>query len=618
MPLTPLEFRPGINKEVTRYANTGGWVDSDKVRFRRGFPEKIGGWQSLSTNRFLGTCRAIMEWATLAGVQLLGLGTEIKYYVVKDGVYYDITPLSSTTAPGDVTFAATDGSTVLQVNDVGSGVSVGDYVTFSGAATLGGAVTATVLNAEYAVASVVTADIYTVTLAAPATAADVGTGGTGVVAEYQLPVGSAVDLPTSGWGSGGWGYDAWGEGAAGTAVARRWNHVNYGEDLIYGPRGGPLYYWDYSSGLTARGALITGNDAPLIHTALLISDASRFVIALGCNELGDTQLDPMLVRWSDQEQYGFWTPAVTNQAGSYRLSKGSRIVTGRQSTQQILVWTDTALYSMQFIGAPYVWGFQILGDEISLAGPAVVVGTPVATFWMGVDKFYRYDGRITPLACDLWKFVFKDINLAQADQFFGGTVEAFNEVWWFYASAESATIDRYVVYNYVDGLWYHGTLNRTAWMDSNHLSKPLAAVGGTIVVHETGVDDLTDLTPIPIEAYVESSPVGIGGGDRASFVWRVVPDMTFEGSQALAPSATMELRPFTSSGAGYKTPGSVAAAAAGDVVRSAIVPVEAFTEELPIRVRGRQIALRVSSTDLGVAWQLGTPRVNMRPDGRRG
>lgn len=618
MALTKLQFRPGVNKEVTPYANKGGWVASEKARFRAGYPEKIGGWQSLSSARFTGVCRAIFDWATLAGIRYIGVGTNSKYFVARGGEYFDITPIDRTTAAGDVTFAATAGSNLLQVNDVAHGAGVGDYVTFSGAVGLGGAVTAGQLNREFQIVELVTANAYKVQLAITATAGDTGSGGAAVVAAYQASAGSAQQEPTNGWGSAGWGEGAWGQEAVGTTTLRIWNHANYGEDLIYAPRGGALYYWDSSSGTGVRGTKVVGGDAPLAHGTLLVSDASRFVICFGCNPYSQVALDPMLVRWSDREQYNTWAPSITNQAGEFRLSLGTKLMCGRQSRQEILCWTDTALYSMRYIGAPLVFGFTALASEISLVSSDAAVVVNGVAYWMGLDTFYQYDGRVAPLPCTLRKFVFGDINLQQAGQFFAGTNEAFTEVWWFYVSAGSTTIDRYVVYNYADKIWYHGTMHRTAWWDSALYGKPLAAFNDTVLVHETGTDDLSTTTPAPIEAYIESAPVDIGDGDHAAFVWRMLPDITFDGSSAGNPQVTVELRPFRGSGAPVKSPQSVGGQAEGDIVRTATAVVEQYTEQVPLRVRGRQISMKLSSTALGMAWQLGTPRVDMRPDGKRG
>lgn len=616
MALTKLVFKPGINKEITNTSNKGGWVASDKVRFRQGFPEKIGGWQRISVNTFLGTCRTLLEWATLGGTAFLGVGTHLKYYVERGGVYYDITPLRETTAAGAVTFAAVDGSDIITVTDVGHDAIPNDFVTYSGAVGLGGNVTAAVLNAEHQVLTVLTADTYTIRLSVTANASDGGNGGASVVGKYQVNTGAASAQAISGWGAGAWGAGAWGVGASNISSLRLWNHANYGEDLIYGPRGDGLYYWDSSVGVNTRGVAVVGSGVPVVHNALLVSDVSRFVLVFGCNEIGGTQLDSMLIRWSDQEDYTNWTPAATNQAGGIRLSTGSRIVAARQIRQEILIWTDSALYSGQYQGPPFIWGFQLLGENISIAGPQAMAVANNTAFWMGVDKFYRYDGRVQTMRCDLRRFVFSRFDAARGEEVVCGTNEAFNEVWWIYPRKNQTVVNDYVVYNYAEDIWYYGTLERTAWLDSAFRGNPLAAWQDRVVQQETGVDDLSTDTPQAIAAFIESADVDIGDGDRAAFVWRLIPDVTFDGSAAVNPRVLVTLKPRAAPGANYR--GSVGGSADAPVVRSATVPVEQFTEQVDIRVRGRQISMRVESSDLGVAWQLGTPRVDMRPDGRRG
>jgi hypothetical protein len=618
MALTKLQFQPGINREVTNYTNEGRWYDCDKVRFRRGFPEKLGGWQRISTNTFEGTCRALTEWSSLGGVDVFGVGTNLKYYLARGGEYLDITPLRLTTAPGAVTFTATNGSAILTVNHTAHGAKEGDFVVFSGATSLGGNVGASLLNTEHRVLEVLTINSYTIELIVTASAGDSGNGGAAVVGEYLLSPGPAVQEPLTGWGAGFWGGGPWGVGLSDVEPMRIWNHSNYGQDLIYGPRGGPLYYWTYDFNATNRGVLISGNDAPEAHLCMLVSDVSRFVIAFGCNELGSPQLDPMLVRWSDQEQYANWTPAITNQAGGIRLSAGSTIVTAHQNRQEILIWTDAALYSMQYQGPPYVWGMQLMGENISIAGPNAVTTASGVAYWMGVDKFYMYDGRVQSLPSDVKRYVFNNINAEQLDQVYAGTNESYNEIWWFYPSAGSMTNDRYVVFNYLENVWYYGTMQRTAWLDSTLDGNPVAACDGRLVRHEFGNDDATTGTPQPIHAFIASSAVDIGDGDRYAFIRRVLPDVTFTGSTNGAPALTFQLQPMRNSGSGFTDPASVGGNDALPAVRTATGVVEQFTEQLNLRVRGRQVAIRVSSDTLGTMWQLGTPRADIQPDGYNG
>ena len=619
MALTKLQLKPGINREVTAYTNKGGWYDCDKVRFRQGFPEKIGGWQQLSTARFQGVCRALTEWSTLGGLKLMGVGTHLKYYVARGGQYNDITPLRLVTTAGAVTFSATNGSPTILVTNTAHGAREGDFVRFSGATSLGGAVGASLINTEHRIVEVLSLNTYTIELSVPATAGDVGNGGVGVVGSYQIYPGPDVQAPLQGWGAGGGGRGNWGEGVAANEPLRIWNHSNYGQDLIYGPRGGAIYYWEATAGVGTPGVQITGGDAPVVHLSLLVSDVSRFVICFGCNELGQTQLDPMLVRWSDQEQFNTWTPAITNQAGGLRLSAGSSIVTARQNRQEILVWTNSALYSMQYQGPPFVWGFQIMGENTSIAGPNAATVSAGVAYWMGVDKFYRYDGRMQPLPCSVQRYVFNNINSEQLDQVVAGTCEEFHEIWWNYPSAGSNTNDRYVIFNYLDGTWYYGTMQRTAWLDSSLQGRPIAAFTNRLVTHETGNDDASDSDMQPIKAFIESSPIDIGDGDRYAFVRRVLPDVTFTGStDNNAPHILFQMRPMRNSGSGFTDPASVGGNDRQPAVRVASGLVEQYTEQLNIRVRGRQIAMRISSDGMGVRWQLGSPRIDTQPDGYNG
>jgi len=625
MPLKKILLKPGVNRENTRYTNEGGWYDCDKIRFRQGTPEKVGGWVQYNTNRFLGICRSLLKWVTLSNLSLLGVGTNIKYYLELGTVFYDITPIRRTSGVGDVTFAATTGSTTLTVTDVGNGAGVGDFVTFSGAAGLGGVITDTILNAEYEVVSLIDDDNYTVTLSTTANASDTGNGGSSVVGAYQLTIGAAIEQTLTGWAAGPYGFGTWGNGTASIIEAIRiWNHQNFGEDLIYGPRGGGIYYWDASNGVGTRGVVLTGSDVPTLQNNLIVSDVSRFVLCFGVNILGESAIDPMLIRWSDQEDPTNWTPAITNQAGDLRLSIGSSIITASQTRQEILVWTDAALYSLQYLGPPFVWGAQTVGENISIISPNAKATANNITYWMGTDKFYKYDGRVQTLRCDLRQFIFQnsDPNLtlerSQAEQVFASTVEAFNEVWWFYCSIGEDYPNRYVVYNYVEDAWYYGTMSRTAWLDSGLNAVPIAATPNRYLTsQETGVDDGETGTLQPIEAYVTSSEFDIDDGHNFGFIWRLLPDLTFRGSTSDSPVANFSLLPLQNSGSGYNSPSSIGGTNNAPVSRIATIPIEQFTGQINTRVRGRQIAMKIESTALGTTWQLGAPRIDIRPDGRR-
>jgi hypothetical protein len=615
MPLKKLQLKPGVNRENTRYTSEGGWYSCDKVRFRQGTPEKIGGWQRVSTNTYNGVCRALWQWATLGGVPYLGVGTNTKYYIYYGGEYYDITPIVSTVTLTNP-FTTVSGSATVTVTDVAHGATTGTFVTFSGATAVGGLT----LNGEYQI-TVLTADSYTITAASNASSP--ATGGGTVTAAYQVSAGTETAVSLSGWGAGVWGFGAWGIGSSGVSSIRIWNHQNFGEDLIYAPRGGAFYYWDATAGLTTRGvaldSLSGASDVPVVQTLFLVSDASRFVIAFGCNDYGATDLDPMLIRWSDQENAVNWTPAATNQAGSLRLSHGSKIEAVLQTRQEILMWTDTSLYGLQYLGPPIVWGSQLLTDNVTIVSNHAMSIAAGVVYWMGQDKFYSYDGRVNTLSCDLRQYIFSDINRAQYAQIFSGTSEQFNEIWWFYCSADSTVVDRYVVYNYLEKVWYYGNLSRTAWTDIGiSTDYPIAATYiNNLVFQEIGNDDNATATTLPIPAYITSAEFDIDDGHNFSFIWRVLPDVTFRGSSAASPSATMTLLPLQNSGSGYNNPASLGGSDNGVVTRIATVPIEEFTGQVNIRVRGRQLSIKMASDAVGVQWQLGSPRIEIRPDGRK-
>jgi hypothetical protein len=626
MPLKKLLLKPGVNRENTRYTTEGGWYDCDKIRFRQGTPEKIGGWIQYNASQFLGVCRSLIKWVTLSNQTLLGVGTNIKYYLELGTIFYDITPIRRTSSVGAVTFAATNGSTTITVTDVGNGAGVGDFVTFSGAVSLGGVITDEVLNKEYEVVSLIDDDNYTITSAVAANVSDIGNGGNYVVGAYQLTIGVAVEQALTGWGAGPFGFGTWGNGTAASLEALRlWNNQNFGEDLIYGPRGGGIYRWDATNGVGSRGVALAGADVPTLQNNIIVSDVSRFVLCFGVNPLGEEDaIDPMLIRWSDQEDPNNWAPAITNQAGSIRLSIGSSIITARQTRQEILVWTDAALYSLQYLGPPFVWGAQTVGENISIISPNATATANNITYWMGTDKFYKYDGRVQTLRCDLRQFIFQNsdptltLDRAQNQQVFASTVEAFNEVWWFYCSSGETAPNRYVVYNYVEDAWYYGTMGRTAWLDSGLNAVPIAATNNSILTsQETGVDDGETGTLAPIEAYITSSEFDIDDGHNFGFVWRLLPDLTFRGSTSETPVANFSLLPMQNSGSGYNSPASVGGSNNANVSRIATVPIEQFTGQINTRVRGRQLAMKIESTALGTTWQLGAPRIDIRPDGRR-
>ena len=706
MPLQKITFAPGTNKENTRYTNEGKWYDADKIRFRQGNPETIGGWARISNNIFLGVCRSLWNWITLGSLNLIGVGTNLKFYIEQGGVYNDVTPIRASSTINNNPFALT-ASTTVTVTDTSHGAITGDFVTFSGAVDIGSGstnVTAAVLNLEFQI-TVLTANTYTITLSVtPNAAAIAGSpgGGASVVAAYQISVGPEYQVPLVGWGAGGWGLGTWGNGVTSTIALRIWSQSNFGEDLVFNPRGGGLYYWDATNGVTTRAVLVSslGGDVtftdssstglPTVVTATItftageglqfaggtlptgisaattyyvtavvglsfglldssgsaistsstgtdvyislienvpsvvnysfVSDASRFVFAFGCNDYGSNVLNPMLVRWSNQESVTEWLPASTNQAGSVQFSHGSQIVSAIQARQEIVVFTDSSVYSLQYVGAPVVWSSQLLGDNVSIYGPNAVALGSGTVYWMGVDKFYKYDGRIQTLRCDLRQYIFSDINKSQNLQVFASTSEGFNEVWWFYCSAGSYTVDKYVVYNYAEDIWYYGLMGRTAWLDSGLRDYPLAATYAyNLVNHEEGVDDNITGTPVAIAALISSSEFDIEDGHNFGFIWRVLPDMTFRDSDGdLTPQATMTLIPMQNSGSGANNPRSTAGTSNATIQRIATAPIEEFTGQVYIRVRGRQLIFQMESNRLGTQWQLGAPRIDIKTDGRRG
>ena len=636
MPLSKLQFRPGINKESTSYSNEGGWFDCDKVRFRAGFPEKIGGWAKKTPNSHLGVTRALHPWQTISLANYMGVGTNVKYYVLYGGAYYDVTPLRATTSAGDVTFAATNGSSTITVTETAHGAIVGDFVTFSGAATLGGLVTAEVLNQEYQIETVPSANTFTIIarevnpvsritvngiytpVAVTANASDSGNGGGSTVGAYQLNIGLNTSITGDGWNAGTWGRGTWNSATTPTveSVLRLWTHDNFGEDIIINIYTGGLYYYDSSAGLTNRAivlSLVSGAvSPPSVATKVLVSDVDLHVIAFGCDSEDDpgTQ-DPLLIRFSDQRNALDWKATVDNTAGDLKISSGSKIITAIETKREILVFTDTSIYSMQFIGPPDTFGITIVSEGISIRSPNSAVAIEDNVFWMGNNEFYVYNGAVQKVPCTLRDFVFSDFNTLQSEKVFAGVNSSFSEVWWFYPSSSSNEIDKYVIYNYQQQIWYYGSLNRTAWLDRGVNELPTAASPDYYLYnHETGDDDGSTDPVTAITAHIESSQMDIGEGDQFSFINRIIPDLTFRNSD-IGKKATLSLKARNFPGGNYLQSDST------DISKTATVPVEQFTNDAFIRLRGRSFALRVESTETGISWRLGSPRVDIRPDGRR-
>jgi hypothetical protein len=696
MPLTKLQFRPGINREITSYSNEGGWFDCDKVRFRYGFPEKIGGWLRLSATTFLGTCRALHPWVALDGSRYLGVGTHLKYYINEGGGYSDITPIRDTTAAGDVTFAAAantlsagisavqltipltsstgfppsgliqigseqiryatitgndlEGITrgvngtipaahlsaaavdcaTLTVSDTDHGALDNDFVTFSGAVSLGSQITAAVLNQEYQIVSIVDADSYLIEARAVATipdittsgglnpapvfadSSDTGDGGAAVVGAYQINTGLDTTITGNGWGAGTWGRSTWGSGASllvSGSQLRIWSHDNFGEDLLYNVRDGGIYYWDKTSGTTARGVALSSlggaSSTPTIAKQIMVSDRDRHILAFGCdpeNDIG-TQ-DPLLIRFSSQESLTDWAATATNTAGDLRLGSGSQIITAAETRQQILVFTDTSLYAMQYLGPPFTFGVQLISENITIGGPLTAMAVDDQVYWMGLSEFYVYNGAVQRLPCTVRDYVFEDMNLAQMEKVTAGLNTENSEIWWFYPSSASTENDRYVVYNYMEQAWYYGTLARTAWLDRGIEEFPIAAAPDHYLYnHEFGFDDGSTSPASAINAFVSSSPLDLAEGQQFTFVRRLLPDVSFRNSSAPVPSIDITTRVRNFTGASF--------------LSTTTSEIGAATDQVHLRLRGRQVSIEVASDETGVAWRLGSLRYDLQPDGRR-
>ena len=623
MQLVPLQFRPGIIRDATAYTNKGGWFDGNLVRFRLGYPESMGGWKKVSTQQLLGSCRAMHVWFDLQQNRRLALGTHRKYYLEFGQGLYDITPVRLTdTLNGP--FSATDGDTRLTVTHVAHGAIEGAFVTFSDADPLGGDITADILNQEFEIVEVLDDDSYQIELPTPATALDTGDGGAAVVAEYQVNPGLDTQVGGNGWGAPAWGVLGWGVGGPFNVDAnlRIWTQDNFGEDLIYNVRDGRIFYWQNSLGLTVRGkelSSLPGADpeTPVIATQVLVSDRDRHVIAFGANPLGSTDQDPMLVRFSDQENLIDWTPTATNTAGDIRLGSGSKIVKAIETKREILIWTDASMYSMRFIGPPFTFGVEQISKTATTMGFNCFAQAEDAVYWMGRGTFWMYSGQVMEMPCSVKEYVFGDINMNQSDKVYAGANSEFSEVIWFYPSADSDENNRYVIYNYKDQAWYYGDLERTAWIDCCPEPHPVAvSTDGFLYYHDLGLNDGSTEPPSPLPSYIESSPLDVQEGNRFMMIERVLPDLSFYQSTSTQggnspPKVTMSLIAQDFPGANFGNTALV------PVERAATFPVEQFTNQVHVRLRTRSIRLRVESNQLNTRWQLGTPRVGMRPDGRR-
>ena len=699
MPIKALKFKPGIMSDITSYSNEGGYVDGDKVRFRFGFPEKIGGWIKHNANTFLGTARSLHNWVALDSSDYLGLGTTFKYYIEQGGTYSDVTPNRATTTDG-ILFAATDGSATIIVTDNSHGAVAGDFVTISDAVSLGGNITSTVLNQEHQIVTVENASVFTIAVSATANSSDTGNGGAGVDGVYQINSGTNSASTGNGFGVGLWGgltstalqtqlaealdssetaidvddetgitttgdiilvdeelmtvsstaddntltvtrgtsgttavthadntlvrlalgnadplddFVGWGQTAVVTVTneLRVWTHDNFGEDLLINPRNGGIYYWDKSNGLTTRAVEIStlggASNTPTVAKQILVSDQDRHVIAFGANSLGTIIQDPLLIRFSTQESLVNWTPTATNTAGDLRLGGGSTFIQAVETKQAILVFTDKTLHAMKFIGPPFTFGLQELSKNITIMSSRSAKAVDDAVFWMGLDSFYIYAGQTQQLPCTVKDKVFLDFNFDQRDKVHSGVNTEFSEITWFYPTADSSEIDAYVSYNYAEQVWYYGTLSRTAWLDRGVRTLPLATGGNYLYNHEIGYDD----DGSAMTSFIESAPIDMGDGEKFSFIRRVIPDITFNGSTSINPTADFTIKAKDFPGSTYDQTSTQSTS------RSSTSPVEQFTNKLDYRIRGRSFALRIDSSAIGTKYKLGTPRIDVREDGRR-
>lgn len=794
MPLQKLQFRPGINRDVTSLSNEGGWVDCDRIRFRLGYPEKIGGWEKYSRNQYQGSARALHNWIALDGSNFLGIGTHLKYYIEEGGGFNDITPIRDTAGAGNIeaegnlqltvsglsiansftfgetvtggtsnatarvnkfitdvgvlvdigsiatstfkigetltggsssasgTITAISGSSTVTINDTNHGAIDNDFVTISGTTSLGGNITNTVLNQEHqivkvedsvryeivtsatslygAIASVspsgtstgsatftsktqsstsgngfgaeftvvassgsynvtvtaaglnyvgsqtititgdnlggtTPANDLTITVSSVTSDSADGDGSNTANATYQINVGLDSMVGGTGWGSSTWGRGTWGSASALTTITdlRVWTHDNFGEDLLICPRDSNIFYWDKTQGVSARAVELsvattgaasgTKTSVPQVAKQILVSDTDRHVIAFGCDGLGanssatqgDGVQDPLLIRFSDQENPIDWFPTSTNTAGDLIIGSGSQFVQALETKREILVWTDASLHSLRFIGPPFTFGITQLASNTTIMGPNAAAATEDFVFWMGLDNFYTYAGQTQQLDCPVKDKVFQNFNFSQSDKVFAGVNSEYNEVFWFYPSQDNSLAnngtgqnDRYVVYNYKDQIWYFGNLARTAWVDRGVRKFPLAAESGYVYNHEFGHDD----DGSAMSSFIESAPMDLGDGDRFTFVSKLIPDITFRGSTNIStPQATFSVKTRDNPGSNFTTTSS------GVVSRTATLPVEEHTDQLNFRARGRSFAFRVDSTSLGSKWKLGSPRVDIRQDGRR-
>ena len=616
MALSKLQFKPGLNRDQTNYAGEGGYYECDKVRFRSGFPQKIGGWLRYGVFTLIGTCRQMYNYISSFSDNIQAIGTNAKLYLDVGQNLRNITPLRAsnptyTTTATDNCFTTVNGSTTVTVTITGCTAVVGNYVQISGAVATRG-IPASELNTNHEILTAPTGDTFTIAVTTPATSSGTG-GGTAIVVSFEINVGPVTTTYGYGWGAGAWGSGGWGSGAVTpiTIFQQDWFMDNFDNDLVANVRNGPIYYWEYAALFNTRAVLLSSlagaTDVPTEATQVLVSQNDKHLLCFGSTPFGGGSFDPLLIRWANQDEPTNWTPLPTNSAGFIRVSRGSRIVRALPTRQEILVWTDSHLYTLQFTGTTDVFSLQEYADNISIMSPRSCISANNVTYWMGQDKFYAYSGRVETLPCTLRNYVFQDFNYDQAEQVVCGTNEQWHEVWWFYPSSSAQTNDRYVIYNYLERIWYYGNLARTAWLDSPSRQYPQAVGGYFVYNHEQGLNDDT----LPMTSFITTNDFDLQDGDQFVLIKRIIPDVNFEGSTATAPKVIMTMRPRNFPGSNYSNTNEP------DVERSTTVPIEQYTEQVFIRARARQMGFKIISEDLNVQWQLGAPRLDGRPDGKR-
>ena len=618
MALTKLTFRPGVNRDQTNYSGEGGFFECDKIRFRSGFPQKIGGWLRANTFTLLGVCRQMYNYITTDSANILGMGTNLKLYLNVGATLINITPLrpnnpTFTSPTTDNCISVSNGSKIVTVSFVGSAPVVGNYVQISGVVGPIGGIPASDINGNFEILSEPVANTFTIQVATAATSTVNNAGGTNITVSFEINVGPPATFYGYGWGAGGWGIQPWGQSSL-TPVKvfqQDWWMDNFDNTLIANIRNGAIYAWEYDDTYTSRAVLLSSlsgaEDVPDEAMQVLVSQNDKHLLAFGSTPFGGGNFDPLLIRWATQDNFKVWTPTPTNSAGFLRVSRGSRIVRAIPTRQEILVWTDSHLYSLQFTGTTDVFALQELADNTSIMSPRACISANNVTYWMGQDKFYVYSGRVETLPCTLRNYVFGNFNYDQQEQVVCGTNEQWHEIWWFYPSSNSETNDRYVIYNYMEQIWYYGTINRTAWLDSPLRQYPQAVGGNYLYDHERGIND--DVYPMP--AYIQTNDFDIGDGEQFMLINRIIPDVNFDGSTAASPQVFLTMKPRRFPGSNY------IASNTPEVDRTATVPVEQYTDQVFIRARARQMGFKIYSEALGVQWQLGAPRLDSRPDGRR-